>query len=131
MASSRPRVRCTNGPSSLSGPSMTNKNVKISAGPNICSVPHHTVGKHSAPQSTLLCPLKVRQWPRPIEVGPGRLVEPEIREPVPAWNGRDPVLLEAGQCGRPAIDVHRAIFVLAQVHARRTIGDPLVIQDQC
>src|SRR4029453_13038014 len=105
VASSSPRVRCTNGPSSLSGPSMTNKNVKISAGPNII-VQCLATQEHRVPHTTSLCPLEVRQWPRPIEVGLGRLVEPEVCEPVPAWNGRDPILLEASRCGGPAIDVH-------------------------
>src|SRR4029077_10702549 len=48
--------------------------------------------------------LEVRQRPGPIEVGLGRLVEAEIRKPVLAGHGRDPVLLEAGRRLRPAID---------------------------
>jgi hypothetical protein len=62
--------------------------------------------------------LEVCQRPGPIEVGLCRLVEPEIREPVLAANRRNPILLEAGRHLRPAIDVHRAVLVLAQVHAR-------------
>jgi len=37
VASSMPRVRCANGPSTFSGPSIMKKNVNISAGPTIVS----------------------------------------------------------------------------------------------
>ena len=50
--------------------------------------------------------LEVRQRPGPIEVGFGRLVESEIREPVLAGNGGDPILLEACRRLRRAKDVH-------------------------
>ena len=60
--------------------------------------------------------LEIRQGPRPIEVGLGRIVEPEIGEPVLTGHSRDPVLLESGRRLRPGIDVYRAVRVLAQVH---------------
>src|SRR5678810_387646 len=74
--------------------------------------------------------LEVGQRPGPIEVGLGRLVEPEIREPVLAGPRRDPVLLEASRRRGPRIDVHRTVLVLAQVHAGRAISDVLFIQDE-
>jgi hypothetical protein len=42
-------------------------------------------------------------------VGLGRLVEPEIGEPILARDGRDPVPLEARWRLRPAMDVHGAV----------------------
>ena len=75
--------------------------------------------------------LKVRQRPGPIEVSFSRLVEPEIRKPVFARNGRYPVLFKTGRRYGPATDVHRTVRVLAQVHARRAIGNLLLVQDQC
>jgi Beta-lactamase len=45
-----------------------------------------------------LCLLEGWQRPGPIEVGLCRLVEAEIREPVLAWDGRDPG--PAGASGR-------------------------------
>src|SRR5690349_18514328 len=74
--------------------------------------------------------LEVRQRPRAIEVGFGRIVEPEIREPVLAGHRWNPVLLETRGRVWPGVDVHRTIRVLAQVHARGAIGDLLFVQDE-
>jgi hypothetical protein len=70
--------------------------------------------------------LKVRKRPGSIEVAIGRLVESKIRKPVFARDGWNPVVLEAGRRFRSAIDVHRAILVFAQVHARGAIGNLLL-----
>ena len=75
--------------------------------------------------------LEVRQRPGPIEEGLCRLVEAEVREPVLPGDGRDPVLLEASRRLRPAIDIHRAVLVFLQIHARQAIGNFLIVQDQC
>src|SRR5580658_2571281 len=61
--------------------------------------------------------LEIRQRPGPIKVSLGGLVEPEIREPVLSGDGRNPVFLETGRRLRPAINVHRAVSISAQVHA--------------
>ena len=74
--------------------------------------------------------LKVRKRPGSIEVAIGRLVESEIRKPVFARDGWNPVVLEAGRRLRSAIDVHRAILVFAQVDARGAIGNLLFVQGQ-
>jgi hypothetical protein len=58
----------------------------------------------------------------------------EVRQglgPSSCRNGQDPVLLAAGRRLRPAIDVHGAVLALAQVLARRAIGNLLLVQDQC
>jgi hypothetical protein len=73
--------------------------------------------------------LEVSQRPGTIEVRFGRLIEAEIREPVFAGDGRDPILLESRGRLRPAIDIHRAVLVLAQIHSRRAIGNLLLVQD--
>jgi hypothetical protein len=57
--------------------------------------------------------LKVRQRPGTVEVGLGRLVEPEIRKPVLTGDRRNPILLEAGRRLRATIDVHRTVCILA------------------
>ena len=87
---------------------------------------HHVAGRFCGPigpagvliqerlgHGSVLLRFKVRQRPGPVEVGLGRLVEPEIRKPVFSRDRRNPVLLETGRRFWSAVDVNRIVSVLA------------------
>src|SRR5262245_18655399 len=73
---------------------------------------------------------EITQWPAPVKVRLRGFVEAEVREPVAARHSGNPVALESFRRLRPAVDIHGPVRVFLQIHARRLVGDPLLVDEQ-